>query len=175
MRKVHRWISIVAGLFLVFIAATGIALQVEMMGGPLGGPPGDPATPRALDDAQVHAMVDTLLRAAHAQAPDRPVVELSLSVMGAGPARGVVAIADPQPRQIYLNADTGGPDAGAQTSRGLHFTLLDLHRALKLGTTGIWISILCGLSLLVLGVSGLVIYGQMLGRRWKAGLRRPFW
>ncbi|WP_044562352.1 PepSY-associated TM helix domain-containing protein [Azospirillum sp. B4] len=177
MRRIHRWVSIIVGVFMILIAATGVALQVEMMD---GGPKGRPAASRTLDDAQVHAMVDTLLAAAHAQAPGKPVVELSLSVLGAGmggagPARGVVAIADPAPRQIYFDADTGSPDVSAQEARGLHFLLLDLHRALKLGTAGTWISVLCGLSLLFLGISGLVIYGQMLGRRWKAGLRQPFW
>jgi uncharacterized iron-regulated membrane protein len=108
LRRWHRWAAIPAGLFLFFIALTGVALHVDMI---LSGhaPPGS-----------------------------------------AAPSTAVPATAQ--------KAD-------------YHFILQDLHAGYYFGWTGRITSILAGLSLLVLAVTGLQIWWRM--RR--TGQRNLYW
>lgn len=127
MRDVHRWISVVVGLFMLAIACSGLALQVEasVKGGWTIGPP------------KPHA--------------------------GATPAAGGLPA-------------TVAPAVPASSPPGdLHLFLLQLHRGDLFGPVGTWISILCGVALVILSVTGLWVYIDLLRRRLKGDRRGLFW
>jgi uncharacterized iron-regulated membrane protein len=115
LRRWHRWAAIPAGLFLCFIALTGVLLHADMIR--LGNaPPGHESRPGG--------------------PPDAPHVRINA-------ATGAV-IAEPPP-----------PPAD------FHYILQDLHAGYFFGWTGRFISILTGLSVLILAVTGLQLWWKM--------------
>jgi hypothetical protein len=126
MRDVHRWISVVVGMFMLAIACSGLVLQAEALvkGGWTIGPP------------KPHA--------------------------GSTPTGGLPAGAAP--------VSPAGPPPG-----DLHLFLLQLHRGDLFGPVGTWVSILCGVALVVLSVTGLWVYVDLLRRRLKGDRRGLFW
>ena len=180
MRQWHRRISIFAAVFMFFIALTGALLQAESMlggdDGPGGPPPaaGVPQAPAGVSDEQARALLASALAGVHRQSTGA-VLGIELRFGGAPTAEAVVA--EPQMRRIRLDARTGQllDDASKRGGRDLHGILLDLHRGAFAGSAGLWISLLCGVVLVVLSVTGLTIYLQAWLRRRAAGQDRFVW
>ena len=59
--------------------------------------------------------------------------------------------------------------------RALHLFLLRLHRGDVLGITGNGLDILCGVCLLILGITGLKVFIDLWRRRLKMNKYAPFW
>jgi hypothetical protein len=184
MRKYHRWIGTLAAVFLIFIAASGVALQIEMArdhgGGSPAAPPRMPAAGGGALSAEeirrrIDAVLPQLLDNARRQAPDAPVIGVQLNIGAGGGLPDQVVVAAQGPRQLFFDAATGEPATQAQHSRDLHLLLLRLHNGAFFGGAGIWLSILCGLCLLLLGITGLAVYVDMLLRRVRTGKRSAFW
>lgn len=179
MRTWHRRLSIFVAVFMAFIAATGAVLQGEMMMDsgrkPMGPPPGGPSASAALSDEALQALFASALAGARRQTQGT-VLGVELRAMGDQPTAEVV-VAEPQMRKMRLNARTGAPldDASAPGGRDLHGLLLELHRGAFAGNTGLWISLVCGVVLTVLSLTGLWLYVQMFLRRRTQGRAQVLW
>lgn len=185
LRRLHRWVGSLLGLFFLVIALSGLALQAEIMADDgsapaLGVAPkfarGDDGKVRhiALSNAQIQELAARSLAAAHAKAPGMPVIGVQLRLVGNEPI-GEVVVATPGPKQLFINAHTGETAAKPTFIRRIHFFLLRLHRGEIIGPLGTVASIVCGVALAILAVSGLCMYLDMFRRRVRAGKTTLFW
>ncbi|SFG42421.1 PepSY-associated TM region [Novosphingobium sp. CF614] len=172
MRRWHRWLALPAGLFLAFVALTGTLLHLDMMR--LGQhPPGSdtgplPPVQPIPDDAQLATMITRLADAARR---DPSVKVQSLQINLAGPAVTLVAGAGGPPGspQIKLVAASGRRIVDPPPPADFHYILQDLHAGYFFGWPGRILSVLCGISLLVLALTGLQMWWDMRrGRRSKS-------
>jgi hypothetical protein len=201
MRRIHRWVSIVAALFVLYVAATGLMMAFDsvwttaymashglMLPSGGGGPP--PALIKmfandgTVADADLAPMLSTTLAAASKGVtdPSSPRV-IRLRTYGGMP-QGVVVTGDEEAEQQVFNAKTGQPvglyEAGYPRTPmplqwGVHETWKRLHRGDFFGLTGRWMDLLTGLTMLFLTVSGIVMYLQLYRARRRVGRRGPFW
>lgn len=182
MRTWHRRLSIFVGAFMLVIACTGVWLQVEELlktgGGPGGPPPpaavGPGAAPRAIDEAQVQALVAQVLAGARRSAPQGRLLGFDLRLAGPQPMAEVVILDAAGPRRLRLDARSGEP-IGAAEGGGLHRLMLELHRGDIVGRSGNWIGLICGAVLAVLSLTGLWLYLQMWRRRSGAKMKGFVW
>jgi len=205
MRHLHRWTMTVAALFFIYVAITGVTIQLIDMGAiysnapaadpnmqsireGIMGPPGfaliSTADYTALPlptDADVHKMLETVRVAARETVPTEPFKWVELRMDGSAPV-GIVSFAGVRPRQLKINAMTGtviGPVPDAPLfERGppsAHDFIKNLHRGNVVGPVGAWIDFLVGLALLFMVISGLSVYFKMLGPRVAAGRKDWFW
>jgi len=205
MRRLHRWISIVAAVFLLNIAITGSLLAIDELkdrvfgagpGGP-GGPPspqmGITALPR---NADLAAMINKVYAAAYAADPEDPITLIRLQVQN-GESEGLVQYNGENPNQLVFDSTTGalaknGPPnrppfipqvlpahPGAPPvddgSRSYHQLLKHWHRGDFLGWNGRYMDIAAGASLLFLSISALKMYVDLLLARRRLGRRGMFW
>ena len=183
MRVIHRWISTLAGLFLIVIAGSGIALQLEMMadgggGSPAGAPGGQGALARTFSDEDLHRMLDTSLSALHRTRPGAAVTQMALLSQGKQLIAEISTIQTPGP-PLRFDAATGASLDGSPVTdaknRALHLFLLRLHRGDVIGITGNWLDILCGVCLFILGITGLKMFIHLWRRRLNMHKYAPFW
>lgn len=172
LRRWHRWIAVPAALFMLFIAATGIALHADMMlhgqTPPPAGPPGPAEVQPVPSDAELAAMMATLAKAARDN-PDLGIT--SLQVQLAGKSVRLSAGTAVFGQGITIDAVTGNVIETPKPAEDYHYVLQDLHAGYFAGWTGRVVSILAGLSLLVLSVTGLQMWWTMKTR----GKRGLFW
>ncbi len=173
LRRWHRWIALPAGLFLMFIAATGVLLHLDMMR--LGQtPPGHGAPPLPQvqplpSNAELSAMIGRLADEARR---DPELAPQSLQIVLAGPRITLVAGSGGPPGspQTKFDAVTGERIIDPPPPADFHYVLQDLHAGYFAGWVGRIISILCGLSLFALALTGLQVWWEMARRK-----KRPFW
>ena len=178
MRKWHRWISSIAGLFLLFVSATGVLLHADMMlrGAtlPSENPPPPKTSAAMLDSAQIGAMIAQAVSRARAERPDLPVdhVELSLkkgfivSIGAAGQEQDAIKI-DGQTGRVL--------PPPPRKPKSYHYILQDLHAGYYFGWPGRIMSLLLGASLAVLGLTGLKLWFDLYKRRRQTGRKGLFW
>jgi hypothetical protein len=207
MRLLHRWTMTIAALFLVYVATTGILIQLidlktlyahapaadlnmRAIRDGIYGPPGfevisvaDYGASTLPPNFDAAKMLATVQAAARARIPAEPFNWVELRMDGATPV-GVVAFAGSAPRQLSFNALTGaalgsadnapafGTPAGAQPA---HDLVKSWHRGNAFGNVGLWINLLVGIALLLMIISGLKIYFDLLGARQKSGRNQWFW
>jgi len=175
MRRWHRWIALPAALLLAFVAVTGVLLHLDMMRlgqNPPGSEAGPPPPVQAIpSDADLAAMIARLADAARKD-PSVKVQSLQINLMG--PAVTLVAGAGGPPGspQIKLDAVTGRRIVDPPPPADFHYVLQDLHAGYFLSWPGRIISVLCGISLLVLALTGLQMWWDMRRRRRSSAL---FW
>jgi hypothetical protein len=201
MRGIHRWVSIVAAIFVLYVAATGLMMAFDSVwttaymashglmpssGG--GGPPPALIQMFANDgtvaDADLAPMLSTTLAAARITASDsQPPRVIRLRTYGGMP-QGVVVTGDEVADQQVFNARTGEPaglyEPGYPRTPmplqwGVHETWKRLHRGDYFGLAGRWMDLMTGLSILFLTVSGCVMYLQLYRARGRLGRRALFW
>lgn len=165
MRNWHRRLSIYIGIFMFVIAVSGVALQFEMMSnGPKNTASANQPVPRS--DADLQKMFSASLAGMRHDSRS-PILGVDMRINGTHPFTEFV-VADRGIRKILVDAKTG-EIVGGKTSRNdasdWHLFLLELHRGSMAGTTGLWISITCGIVLGILSVTGLGLYIQMYLRR----------
>lgn len=178
-RKWHRWVGAVAFPFLLFVAITGIAAGIAEMTSE------DEEAREAARDrvstvklpAAPAAVTDPIARAlatAATRAPGAPVDKVTLDLK-----------ADPPAVTVYLGKPTGGEDRkllfDARTGQFLKEEryadkpfLTRLHSGEAFGDWGLAFGTGWGLMLVVVLVTGMVIYLAM-RRPGRTGLRRLFW
>ncbi len=147
MRQYHRWIAPVFAIIFLWIAVTGITIQViKLQMPPRPGP--EEASLSLIPTAQAHE---------HDEAA-RP--KPAAIVPGPVPATAAAAAAAPA-------AAAAKSPAELERARlhDLSEFVMDLHSGKVLGPIGTWLSILSGLMLLFLAFSGLWMYIQMFRRR----------
>jgi hypothetical protein len=130
MRTLHRWTMVLASLFLLYVAVTGMAIQIVDLKSLLGhapasdpnmqsiregvmGPPGftvimpEDYTAAALPPvADAPKLLATVQAAARLVAPEEPFKWIELRMQGSIPV-GVVSVAGTNARQLEFNALTG--------------------------------------------------------------------
>lgn len=175
MRRWHRWVALPAGLFLFFVAFTGVLLHLDMMRlgqNPPGHEPRRVVPPRPIPtDAELAKMIGWLAEAAR---NDHSHAVQSLQIDLSGPRIVLLAGAGGPPgtAQIKIDAHTGQRIVDPPPPADFHFVLQDLHAGYFFGWPGRIVSVLCGLSLLVLALTGLQMWWDMRRRRRKPAL---FW
>ena len=188
-RTLHRVIAVTSSVFLTIIVVSGTSLSVGSLGVtlhtllniPRTGLTADMSSP--LSDAELPAMLHTTLAAYRAENPGDPIKVLRLRYF-AGMKQGVVIAGGEETRQLVFNAATGRhasetepgyPDTGQTFGWQEDQIAKQIHRGDIIGLTGRWISLLTGLSLVFLIVSGTAMYFDMWNRRRRAGRSGPFW
>lgn len=172
MRRWHRWVAIPAGLILFFVALTGVLLHLDMIR--IGqSPPGQEpvrATPPGPipSDEELTAMIVRLADAARAD-PELHASELRIDLTGPQIVLIAGAGVGPGPgrAQIRLDALTGKRLANPPAKADYHYILQDLHAGYFLGWPGRILSIVTGIALLVLGVTGIQLWWTMRKRGGK--------
>lgn len=178
LRTYHRWFAILGGIFLAFVALTGVALQLDLWitGTP---PPGaerhDVAPPhRAMPDrADVARMTDTVF-SAMAKRKDVSVERIEFNFAGPAPV-AIIGSANPFGSAIRIDPRTGAELPIEKVDAGWHGILQDLHAGYFFSWPGRILSVLLGIGLLILSVTGLKVYFDIYLRRRKAGKKNPFW
>jgi uncharacterized iron-regulated membrane protein len=193
-RTLHRWGAIVASVFIMAIALSGLWLAVESLvfgyylaahlpkaGQPMVRQPA--ATP--LEDLQLPAMLSTTLRAYESSSfADQPLKVLRLRIYG-GMRQGVlIAGLGEDTQQVVFNASTGVragltepgyPPTGFPFGWQAHQIAKQIHRGSYIGLSGRWMDLFGGLSLIYLSLSGIVMYFDMWNRRRRSGRSALLW
>ena len=183
MRKIHRWVSLPASLFLLVVAITGVLLQgTQLFGGDeaerekqaaavsrytLAGTPRD-----------VSATIDRAL-AAVAAAAGKHAADVQLNGVDlqwrAVPPRVVVHAAKggSEGERFTVDAATGailGREADGES------LLVRIHTGEIFGDAGVFMGLLWGTAMVVLTVTGVWLYWKMYKARASIkGWRRVFW
>ena len=195
-RTLHRAFSVVCALFLTILVASGLWLAVESLvfgyrmadqfaeARATGRPPAmqaDAFTP--LLDAAVPQLARVTAGAYAADHPDLPPRAVRLRVY-AGYAQGVVIGGEGEARQLVYDARTGAPmretesgypEVGFPFGWQTHQWAKQVHNGSMIGLTGRGISLLSGLALLYLSISGIVMYLNLYRRRARNGRKALFW
>jgi uncharacterized iron-regulated membrane protein len=152
MRKFHRWVGLLAALFLAIIAGTGVFLQAERLWEsyhPAAAPQAEP-----LPAAEMSALFENTVAAARRAAPGVELSAVRMRMQEERP-RGEVLLAGPNPRELSFDARSGEALVEAEPAgTNLGDLMLRLHRGDILGLSGNWISLFCGVALFSLGVTG---------------------
>jgi uncharacterized iron-regulated membrane protein len=187
-RALHRSISISAALFLSVTTLSGAWLAYESLifGMYLSHAPKDffqkdAASP--LIDSTLPAMLDSTLSAYQAMRPGIPARAIRLRYYG-GMSQGVVITGEETADQLVFNTKTGRtvrltepgyPDTGFPFGWQAHQWAKSIHRGDFFGLTGRITSLLAGLSMAYLSVSGIVMYWRMWRKRRATGRRGFVW
>jgi uncharacterized iron-regulated membrane protein len=189
-RTGHRCVAIGASLFLTVVAASGALLAFNDVGvsfyrvthhGQRPGMTADVSAP--LTDAELGPMTDVTLAAFHAAYPNTPIKVLRLRHF-AGMPQGLIVTGGKETRQRPFNAATGGvaplwapgyPITGQPFGWAWDQTVKGVHRGDAFGLPGRWMSLLTGLSLLFLCISGAANYYELWSKRRKAGRPGLLW
>jgi uncharacterized iron-regulated membrane protein len=189
-RTLHRGVAIVAATFLTVQAVTGVILGVSSMGVVIskslhGGkrPVLTVDLSAPLTDDELHRMLDTTLKAYRAADPTGTVKVLRLRYF-AGMPQGVIVTGGDQVRQLVFNAATGRrasltepnyPTPGQTFGWQADETFKQIHRGDFIGLSGRGMSVLGGLCLLYLSISGAVMYFDLWSKRRAKGRPSFFW
>lgn len=195
-RDLHRWVSLIALLPVLWLAGTGLVLSLDNVfpvlsravsarptprPGQPNGFDGDLSTP--LRDGELPVMAQATLRAYRTQVPGTGIKVLHLRYF-AGYAQGVVLAADAETTQHVFNTATGAamsmhekgyPDLGFPSGWEWHQRLKRLHRGDMFGLSGRWLDLLGAIGAIYLMLSGGVMYTQAWARRAKGGRREWIW
>lgn len=175
MRKYHRWISVIAALFLVVVGTTGVVLQVQRL---VGGEEeqerereaatGIEAAPRVAPSL----LLSRTLAAAQRRAPGRALASIELLPGGDEP-KGVVILAGDHARKITVNGRDGG--VVQDEPYEAESLILRIHSGAIFGEPGVFLGILWGLALVGLSLTGVWVYLDLYRRRRKSGKGGMFW
>jgi uncharacterized iron-regulated membrane protein len=196
-RSFHRGVAVVAAAFLLVIAISGVLLSFDSLAfgiyrglypdrlvdgfAPLG-MVGDYSSP--LDDAALPAMLRQTLTAYRASGQVGPIKVVRLRFFAGMPQGIVVAGSGDATRQSIFNAQTGAPAGlsgpnypytGFPLGWQLHEWVKQVHRGDAFGIPGRVMSLLSGIALAFLSVSGATLYLDLLRRRRRAGRKQLFW
>lgn len=181
MRNLHRSIGIAAAAFLLHMAITGLILEWPNAVGAFR-PSAPPPRNLPLPLSSVPTWMQSAYRLAREASPAAPLLALRVN-MGGGEPRGAATFGGADRGLLLLDPVKGGyiiSIAGENGPGGAdldsHTWMKRLHRGDFIGAkAGRLLAILAGLSLIFFVVSGAVMYGQLLKRRWAMGRRGLMW
>ncbi len=172
MRQYHRWVSILAAVFLLVVSATGVILQVQKLTG-TDADAGEHGDKDRAEAALTAALVSRTLDAARTRVPNTPIASVTLKGEG-DEVQGIVALPGDPPRQLTIDARSG--KVLSDVRRDPDSLILRIHSGAILGEPGVVLGILWGLALVILSVTGGWVYLSMYRRRRKAsGKAGLFW
>ncbi|WDS35028.1 PepSY-associated TM helix domain-containing protein [Pseudoxanthomonas sp.] len=185
MRKYHRWLAPVFGLFLLFMSITGTLLALDDMTSPTalerrGSKPVAPSAPAAALPLEESA---ALLQKALRQAGNENLALRSITLSAQGPQLRIELQPQGHGASILFDARSGvrlplappGPDGMPAWRGSAHGWLEYLHRGAFASWPGVMLVLLSGMALLVFSITGLTVYLDMARRRWKSGRKEWFW
>ena len=166
MRRYHRWLSVLFGLFLLWISVTGVLSQVAA----LVANGGFERESMERGTRQMAAAGQAIMPAARAhEEEEAPAPKPALK-----PAPGPAALA-PAPAAFVCPADmTCKPKAAPDPARAWVGYLHHLHSGEEFGPAGVVISILSGLAMVFFAFSGLWMYLRMWSHR-RSNNHKPGW
>ncbi len=191
-RNLHRWTAVLCGVFVLWIALTGLALSIDNFGafisiatsGKAHGPDpftGDLSTP--LKDTELSAMTQTTLAAFKSAEPGSSIKVIRLRYF-VGYPQGVIVAADKDTSQLVFNAvsgrrmsmhEAGYPNLNFPSGWEWHQRLKRLHRGDIFGMPGRWLDTIGALALVYLCLSGIVMYVQLWLARRRNGHKALVW
>ena len=175
MRKYHRWISLIAALFLLVVGITGVVLQVQRL---TGGEEEQEREREAATEVEAGSGVDPsvllsrTLAAAQQRAPGQAPASIELLPAGDEP-KGVVILAGDHARRIVVDARDG--EVVEDEPYEAESLILRIHSGAILGEPGVFLGILWGLGLVGLSLTGIWVYLDLYQRRRKSGNGGLFW
>lgn len=180
MRKLHRWFGLISGVFMIIIALTGAALQIEMTVNNHPASQFAPPLPEvpAMDSVQASRLGDQIEAAIDLAQTTHPDITFRSIEVNRMPQQASIVLGEGgfEGRRFQVGADGNSIEELADPrANPLHKFLIDLHGGFLFGPAGQIISFLMGLILILFGVSGLVIYFDMFTRRRKLGKGGWFW
>jgi len=197
-RAFHRHVSIIASLFIFVIVLTGTEITFETLyrvkyelDHPKPTPSGktefvdnregDKSAP--LSDAELPRMWEVVSRSYSAALPGVPARAVRLRYF-AGIPQGVVITGSKEADQLVFNARTGEmmgqyepgyPPTGFPFGWHIHQLAKNVHRGDIVGLPGRAMSLIAGLSLIYLSLSGIYMYWDMWRKRREAGHGALVW
>lgn len=181
-RRWHRWIGFPAALFLLFAATTGMIVAAREFWGEdeaLREATRDLVSPMKSGGAadQWQPAITRALAAVTASAGSLPIDKIEVQFKGDHPT---VAVFSGKPtrgggedRKFVVNAKTGAIEKVEAYADKPFFTRL--HSGEAFGDGGLVLAMFWALALIILTLSGLVIYWLMRGNRTLTGIQRVFW
>jgi uncharacterized iron-regulated membrane protein len=178
-RKWHRWIAFPATIFLLWASVTGIILGfTEFFGAEEAL---REATRSLVSPATTASPVTTwadpvsrAIAAVNTRAPGAPIDKIEAQFKGDNPTV-TIFIGKPtggEDRKFVVSARTGAIESVEDyADKAL---LVRLHSGEAFGDGGLVVSMLWGLSLAILSITGLIIYLRI-RRPGATGIRRVFW
>lgn len=178
-RKWHRWIAFPATLFLFWASVTGIILGFTEF---FGAEEALREATRSIVSPTTTASLATswsgpvarALAAVNAKSPGAPIDKIEFQFKGENPT---VTIFTGKPtggedRKFVVSAKTGAIESIEDYSDKAF--LLRLHSGEAFGDGGLVVSMLWGLALAILSITGLIIYLRI-RRPGLTGIKRVFW
>lgn len=92
-----------------------------------------------------------------------------------GIAMQVDLFLNPPPPPPPVTAENAPPPVTTPQGIQWHYVLQDIHAGYYFGGAGKIINVICGMGLLVLSFTGLMVYWELLKRRIKTGRWQFFW
>ncbi len=189
-RTLHRTVACSAAIFIVVVVFSGTVLAIGTAGIRVfqlkyGGRPGltaDVSSP--LRDAELPAMLHATLAAYRRVAPGEPIKVIRLRYFAGIPQGVVVGGEGENTRQVAFETATGRvaslsgptyPATGQPFGWQVSQTAKGIHSGDFLGLPGRFISLLTGLSLLFLAISGAATYLDLWSKRRRLGRGGLFW
>jgi uncharacterized iron-regulated membrane protein len=196
-RALHRSIALGMTLFLTVLVLSGFDLAFEslyfahynathatrlpsgrIVPGTLGF---DPSSPLQVD--ALPGMLDRTLAAYRTAEPGTAIRVIRLRQFGTMLQGVVITDGDPARQRVFDTAtgarasltEAGYPDTGFPFGWQAHQWAKSVHRGDFFGLPGRVISLLAGLSMIYLSVSGIVLYVSMWRKRAKSGRKALFW
>lgn len=191
-RVLHRWISVGAGLLIVWIIGTGIVLSANNVGqlinlklatGSTGKSNETADVSSPIQDPEIAPLIATSLTAFSQDHPGMAMKTLRLRYF-AGYAQAVIIAADKDTSQLVYNAKTGEymtlsepgyPDTYYPLGWEGNQVLKRLHRGDSAGMLGRWLVTLAALAMCYLSISGVVMYLIEWRRRHASGRSALIW
>jgi uncharacterized iron-regulated membrane protein len=184
-RGLHRGVSVLAAVFLLCIAFTGTWIGFESTMNALGRSGGGPARQpvRELSDAEVRAMTAVTMKAMQQLHSGAPIKVIRLRTFGQM-QQGVVISGGSDTEQFVFNAETGEPASLTEPSYPksgfpfgvqVHENIKHFHSGAMFGIPTRFMSLLSGLSVIFLSLSGLLMYFDMWLKRRKGGRKSLIW
>jgi len=135
----------------------------------------------AFSNDELPLLLTNTLAATARAAPGEKLTAIRFNLQG-NRARADVGLATTGSRELSFDARTGevfdesAPGAEPKSLRARLWTvMIKLHRGDIVGVTGQWLGLVCGLALLTLAITGVVLYLQLFRHRAKSGRHSLFW
>ena len=188
LRRLHRWVSTVIGLFLLVMAGTGALLQSQFLIHGFPPAPGlsvpgdigstvDPGVPLG----GLRAQVGKVLEIVSSHYPRARVESLLLARRGALTYATLTIEGAAQPLTIdvatgnTISLPPAAPPPAGKLDLEIHQLAFEIHTGQLFDLPGEVMTLLCGLSLLFLAGSGLWLVVRMYRQRLRSGKAGLFW
>src|SRR5437764_878196 len=163
MRKWHRWIALPAALLLLSVGITGVILQFQQFFGAEEAEREKLATVTSsytLDtpSSDLAAKLERARVSVRAKVPDARLEAVEMQLKGDHPTV-TLHVVGTNPRKFVVNANTGAIETDERDER--ESFILRLHTGEVFGDGGVVLGMFWGTALVVLVITGAILYWQM--------------